>query len=68
MAIPPNPPMLEPPLVPKTNSEMIMASAAGGMFSIEAANQFVNLSAAQQNQFTACFIKKMLQDETIRKA
>ena len=40
------PPVLESPPVPQPNAEMIMASAAGGMFSIEAANQFVNLSAA----------------------
>ena len=44
-----------------------MASAASGMFSIEAANQYVNLTSAQQNQFTVCFMKKMLQDKAIRK-
>ena len=45
-----------------------MASAAGGMFSINAANQFVNLSAAQKNKFTSCFIRKMIQDKALRKA
>ena len=47
--IPPNPSISESPLIPQPNAEMIMASAAGGMFSIEAANQYVNLMAAQQN-------------------
>ena len=67
-AIPQNTPILESPPIPQPNAEMIMASAAGGMFSIEAANQYVDLTAAQQNLFTACFMKKMLQDEAVWKA
>ena len=67
-ALPQNHLILESPPVLQSNAEMIMAFAAGRMFSIEAANQFLNLSAAHQNQFTACFIKKMLQDEAIKKA
>ena len=47
------------PSVLQPNAEMIKASAAGGMFSLQSADQLINLTAAQQNQFTACFIKKM---------
>ena len=47
---------------------MMMASAAGGIFSLQAADQFVDLIAAEWTQFTACFIKSMLQDDAIRKA
>ena len=61
-------PILESPSVPQSNAEMIVTLEAGGMFSLQAADQFINLTVAQQNLFTACFIKKMLQDKAIRKA
>ena len=35
--IPPNPSISESPLIPQPNAEMIMASATGGIFFIEAA-------------------------------
>ena len=56
------------PAVPPENADMIIASAAGGMFSLQAVDQFVTLTAEPRSQFTACFIKKMLQDEAIKKA
>ena len=60
--------LMASPAVPQVNAVMIMASAAGEMFSLQAPDQFVSSTAEQQCQFTACFIKKMLQDEAIRKA
>ena len=53
-------PFVASPAVPQANAEMIMASAAGGMFLLQAADQFITLMAEQQSQFTASFIKKML--------
>ena len=50
------------------NPDMIMASAAGGMFLFQAADQYVTLTEEQGNTFTACFFKKMLHDEAVRKA
>ena len=41
-------PLMASPAVP-LNADMIMASAAGGMFSLQAANQFVTLTAEQQS-------------------
>ena len=62
-----NPLILDSSSIPQSNAEFIMASAVGGMFSIKAANQFVNLSAAQKKKFTACSIRKIIQDEALRK-
>ena len=50
------------------NSDIIMVSAAGGMFSFQAAHQYVTLMDGQRKTFNACFIKKMLHDEAVRKA
>ena len=45
-----------------------MASAAGGMFLFQTTDQYVTLTDKQRKTFTACFFKKMLHDEALRKA
>ena len=60
-------PLGVPQAVP-LNPDMIMASATGGMFSFQAAKQYVTLIDEQRKTFTACFFKKMLHDEALRKA
>ena len=39
---------------------MISASAPAGMFSMKDATQYLMMTAAQKDQLTFCFIKKML--------
>ena len=55
-----------PPPVPEPNGDMILASATSGMSSIEATNQYLNMTAAQKNQLNACFIKKTIQEKPSR--
>ena len=60
-------PLGVPQAVP-LNPDMIMALATGGMFSFQASEQYVTLIDEQRKTFTACFFKKMLHDEALRKA
>ena len=60
-------PLSVPQAVP-LNPDMIMASAAGGMFLFQATDQYITLTEEQRNTFTACFFKKMLHNEVVRKA
>ena len=41
---------------------------AVGLFLVEAATQYANLTVAQQSKFAACFIQKMLQEKALRKS
>ena len=45
-----------------------MASAQGWSFSLQSAEQYVMLSEEQRKIFTACFLKKILQDLANRKS
>ena len=56
------------PPVPPLNPETIMASAAGGSFLLQSAEQYVTLSEDQRKMFTALFFKKMLQYLANRKS
>ena len=46
------------PPVPPLNPDTIMASAEGGMFSLQVAEQYVTLSEEQRKMFTACFFQE----------
>ena len=50
------------------NADMILVSAAGGVFSIDAETQYLTMTTAQKEQLTSCFMMKMIQDKAINKA
>ena len=56
------------PIPVPPNADMILASAAGGVFSMDAATQYLSMFAAQKEQLTSCFMMKMIQDEAVKKA
>ena len=56
-----------PPVAP-LNPDSIMASAQGGSFSLQSAEQYVTLSEEQRKLFSALFLKNMLQDLANRKS
>ena len=57
-----------PALPAQLNADMILALAAKGMFSVEAANQYLTMTPAQKERLTSCFMMKMIQDKAIMKA
>ena len=65
---PPVLPVHPVPLVAPLSPDSIMASAQGGSFLLQSAEQYVTLSEEQRKMFTAYFLKKMLQDLAHRKS